>query len=121
MTGFTSSFPTRKTYLSEEDYWSDGVIGAARKYSDELDHGAWWYEGPLRRFPIRVTFVEAAGEVIAVFLAGEYRDQIEVLASGMTKADVRLHLERWAEHCGEPDSLQWVRNQLRDFPPRLDS
>ncbi len=86
-----------------------------RRLSGKCDYGVWWQDDrPFPRF--RVSYIKATGEVYAVELIGVGR--VELL--GQVQPDEGDHYYRtldkiltgWADHCGEPGGLSWVRSRL---------
>jgi hypothetical protein len=83
-----------------------------RVRSRELDVGLWWREdlgGPLHR----AAWVNDTGELYLVRLgpADGGGGLVEVLARVADRALLDGVLEGWREHCGEPRSLQWLRER----------
>jgi len=107
------------TYRSLEEFYG---ANPARRASGEADYGVWWL-GDSPRPHWRVSYVHATGEVYAAQLGGE----VEVL--GVVPPDeehigaldqpwepyyrtLDKILDGWAEHCGQPGGLAWVRERL---------
>ena len=126
--------PQAKRFSSIEDFYS---ANEERRRSGEADYGVWWTEpGVVGNW--RVSYVRATGEVYAVhFRSGgevevlgivppdpdewkqmrtEYRvSGIGVANKGRYYETLDRILEGWADRCGSPGSLSWVREQLRFF------
>jgi hypothetical protein len=84
-----------------------------RVRSRELDVGLWWREGldgPLHR----AAWVGDTGELYLVRLgpAEEGGGLVEVLARLEDRARLELVLAGWRERCGEPCSLEWLRERV---------
>lgn len=83
-----------------------------RVHSRELDVGLWWREaadGPLHR----AAWVSDTGELYLVRLgpAADGGGRVEVLASVEDRELLERVLDGWRERCGEPRSLQWLRER----------
>ena len=110
------------TYPSIEAFYSENE---ARRRSPEADYGVWWHDGVGSEF-WRVSYIQVTGEVYAV---NHQRDQVEVL--GVVPPDqedplvpgrrvwgrtyyqtLDRILDGWSEHCGQLNSLAWVREKL---------
>lgn len=96
----------------EEFYDVTTDQGKKRYFSRELDFGVQWRDGYM--YPtFRVTWVEATGEVYAVRLINDEREQpIEILGIVDSEAKVEEYLKGWADKCTGLNSLDWVRNIL---------
>ncbi|MDP2946149.1 MAG: hypothetical protein Q8N61_01690 [bacterium] len=111
-----------KTYANSEEFYHEDP---RRRSSGEADYGVWWLADERSRSHWRVSYVHATGEVYAVELGGA--GPVEVL--GIVPPDeehVGPHhrpweryyrtldkiLEGWAEHCGQPGGLKWVKERL---------
>ncbi len=80
--------------------------------SRELDVGLWWREaidGPLHR----AAWVSETGELYLVRLgpAADGGGRVEVLASVADGEQLERALTGWREHCGQPQSLTWLRER----------
>lgn len=92
----------------------------ARRRSGEADYGVWWMEPERPRMYWRVSYVAATGEVYALQFAGA-GGQVEVL--GVFPPDegpnyykgLDALLEGWADRCGQPGSLAWVKEKLAPY------
>lgn len=93
-----------RAYSSIEAYYTD-VPGARR--SGEVDFGVWWFDA--EREPWRVSWVRATGDVYAVRTNG---GQVIVLGNMSNRRELEQRLDGWAEVCGKPHSLDWVRKRL---------
>jgi hypothetical protein len=83
-----------------------------RVRSRELDVGLWWRDaadGPLHR----AAWISDTGELYLVRLgpADEGGGLVEVLGSAEDSDRLEGALEGWRERCGEPSSLQWLRER----------
>jgi hypothetical protein len=83
-----------------------------RVRSRELDVGLWWREdvdGPLHR----AAWISDTGELYLVRLgpAAEGGGRVEVLALVEDRELLERVLDGWRERCGEPLSLQWLRER----------
>jgi len=91
-----------------------------RVLSREHDVGLWWREGvagPLHR----AAWVSATGELYLVRLGASSAGGgwVEVLARVDSRERLEDVLDGWRERCGEPRSLQWLRERLaRRLPAR---
>lgn len=89
-----------------------------RADSREFDVGLWWRDdahGPLHR----AAWVSVTGELYLVRL-GPSEDgggEVEVLAAIQDREALEQTLDGWRERCGEPRSLQWLRERAA-FVPR---
>lgn len=111
---------TRRTWASIEAFYADpqDYVGEHRRLSPESDYGVWWREGGRNMPPWRVSFVDKTSEVYAFCQGGgSYSGHVELLAEGVPKKEVEELLDGWAEKCGEPGSLLWVRQQLFAWAP----
>jgi hypothetical protein len=83
-----------------------------RVRSRELDVGLWWREdadGPLHR----AAWIGDTGELYLARLgpAAEGGGRVEVLARVGDRELLEGVLDGWRERCGEPGSLQWLRER----------
>jgi hypothetical protein len=83
-----------------------------RVRSRELDVGLWWREaedGPLHR----AAWVSDTGELYLVRLgpAADGGGHVEVLATVEDRELLEGVFDGWRERCGEPRSLQWLRER----------
>ena len=113
-------------YPSLEAFYSENE---ARRRSPEADYGVWWKDGGSDELWC-VSYVQATGEVYAVHIGG-----VEILGivppdpDERTRGDLRRELtyyrtldrilEGWAEHCGRPGGLAWVRERLSEAGEQL--
>ncbi|HWF25995.1 MAG TPA: hypothetical protein VG275_11135 [Solirubrobacteraceae bacterium] len=98
-----------------------------REFSPEVDFGVWWRnEGESQTW--RVSWVRDTGEVYAV-TAGRPEEVLAVLADSAGRPHPREHvdwlLDGWGERCGDPGSLDWVRDRVgahraKDHAPARD-
>lgn len=84
-----------------------------RVRSRELDVGLWWREdadGPLHR----AAWIGDTGELYLVRLgpAADGGGHVEVLARIDDRELLEGVLDGWRERCGEPRSLQWLRERV---------
>lgn len=91
-----------------------------RKHSPEVDYGVWWRDG--QAYPTyRVSFIVDTGELYAIDVNEK---SVEILAIftefGLEKYDdearkkfVESVMAGWAEKCGDIDSLEWVRECVK--------
>jgi hypothetical protein len=105
----TIEAPSRERYDSLARFYN---ADERRVRSRELDVGLWWREeldGPLHR----AAWVSDTGELYLVRLgpAGEGGGVVEVLAQLDDRALLECTLDGWRERCGEPRSLQWLRQR----------
>lgn len=107
----------------KEFFDSNTELGKKRERSPELDFGVHWRDG--RNWPTyRVSWIQDTGEVYAyennsgkIEILGTVKSDItldELHKAGKNYRDLRVEqlLKDWADHCGEINGLQWVRNQL---------
>jgi hypothetical protein len=95
------TFPTLEAFYSADE---------RRRRSGELDFGVWWRDGST--WPTyRVSWIEATGELYAIAQAGSRR--VEVLGHFGARGAVEAGLRGWANQCGGPNSLAWVRRRAR--------
>ena len=96
-----------------------------RRWSGEADYGVHWRLAGWE-YRWRVSYVQATGEVYAVH-QGSTIGPVFVLAlvepdvvnEGSTYYDtVDGILDGWAQQCGHPDSLRWVKDRLNVYRPR---
>jgi hypothetical protein len=85
---------------------------ARRVRSRELDVGLWWRDaedGPLHR----AAWVSDTGELYLVRLgpAADGGGHVEVLAWVEDRELLEGVFDGWRERCGEPRSLQWLRER----------
>ena len=115
-------------YSSLEQFYA---ANEARRRSPEADYGVWWHDGVRCQF-WRVSYVQATGEVYA---RRHQHGQVEVLGVVPPDPDERRSnglpygktyyrtldrlLEGWAEHCGRPGGLAWVRDRLAEAGEQL--
>jgi hypothetical protein len=111
--------PSRERYESLARFYN---ADERRVRSREFDVGLWWREdvdGPLHR----AAWVSDTGELYLVRLgpAEDGGGLVEVLARVENRALLDGLLDGWRERCGEPRSLQWLRERaaLR-FPASAD-
>jgi hypothetical protein len=110
----------RPTDFAAEDLQRERYDSLARFYnaderrvrSRELDVGLWWREevdGPLHR----AAWVSDTGELYLVRLgpADDGGGLVEVLARVEDRALLDGVLDGWRERCGEPRSLEWLRER----------
>jgi hypothetical protein len=105
----TIEAPARERYDSLARFYN---ADERRVCSRELDIGLWWREeldGPLHR----AAWVSDTGELYLVRLgpAGEGGGVVEVLAQLEDRALLDCTLAGWRERCGEPRSLEWLRER----------
>jgi hypothetical protein len=84
-----------------------------RVRSRESDVGLWWREsaeGPLHR----AAWVRDTGELYLVRLGPPEQGggEVEVLAHVAEQEQLERALEGWQGHCGEPQSLIWLRRRV---------
>ena len=96
-----------------------------RRRSPEADYGCWWLNGANHFERWSVSYIQMTGEVYA---KSNQRGIVEVLGIVPPDPDVRHSnglpygktyyrtldklLEGWAEHCGRPGGLEWIRERL---------
>jgi hypothetical protein len=91
-----------------------------RQHSGEADYGVWWLNGQMTYPRYRISYIHATGEV---YVINQNSREVEVL--GVVKPDddgdyngrcfyVTLDkiLDGWADKCGQPNGLQWVKERL---------
>lgn len=91
-----------------------------RASSRERDVGLWWREdarGPLHR----AAWVNDTGELYLVRLGPTEQGggQVEVLATIADDEQLERELEGWREHCGQPQSLSWLRSRTARVTGRV--
>ncbi len=101
--------PPRERYESLARFYN---ADERRVRSRELDVGLWWREaadGPLHR----AAWVSDTGELYLVRLgpAADGGGRVEVLARVEDRELLEGVLDGWRERCGEPRSLQWLRER----------
>jgi hypothetical protein len=101
--------PARERYDSLAHFYN---ADERRTSSRELDVGLWWREkldGPLHR----AAWVSDTGELYLVRLGhpDEGGGAVEVLARFADRALLDCMLDGWRERCGEPRSLEWLRER----------
>jgi hypothetical protein len=107
--GFATEDPPRERYDSLAHFYN---ADERRVRSRELDVGLWWREdadGPLHR----AAWVNDTGELYLVRLgpADVGGGLVEVLARVDDRALLDSVLDGWRERCGEPRSLEWLRER----------
>jgi hypothetical protein len=110
----TIEAPVRERYDSLARFYN---ADERRVRSRELDVGLWWREeldGPLHR----AAWVSDTGELYLVRLgpAAEGGGAVEVLARLEDRSLLDGALDGWRDRCGEPDSLQWLRERAALSP-----
>ena len=83
-----------------------------RKHSPERDVGLYWREG-VSGHTYRAAWLADTGELIIV-RHGPINDGgglVEVLGVFPDFEDVEAALEGWEEVCGEPNSVDWLRER----------
>lgn len=108
------NYPTLEAFYDEDP---------RRRTSGEADYGCWWQDD--RSFPrYRVSYIEATGEVYKLALRPGGDGEVQVLAvvppdpveeprsRSLYYRTLDRILDGWAEHCGPPDGITWVRRQL---------
>ena len=114
-----SMFPTLDAYYADD---------LRRRRSPEADYGVHWrLNGWDYRW--RVSYVRDTGEVYALH-QGRTIGPLFILASvppdpvpdgdrrSLYYASLDAILDGWAEQCGRPDSLRWVRDRLANHRPQ---
>ncbi len=101
--------PPRERYDSLARFYN---ADERRVRSRELDVGLWWREaadGPLHR----AAWVSDTGELYLVRLGptADGGGHVEVLATVEDRELLEGALDGWRERCGEPRSLQWLRER----------
>ena len=107
-------FPQRnRIYPSLDAFYADNPD---RQMSGESDYGTHW-TNPGQSYPLwRVSYIQKTGEVYAVQLGGA--GVVQVLGTLAPDQDDIYYrtlnhvLDGWAEVCGQPGSLDWVRRRL---------
>ena len=97
-----------------ESFYSAGVN---RRHSQESDYGVHWRQGTDTSDRWRVSYIRATGEIYA---RREYRPLIALLGvvppdeaeRGPWRRTLERILEAWADRCGKPGGLEWVRDRL---------
>jgi hypothetical protein len=87
---------------------------ARRRCSTEIDFGVWWFEGDPFAFgrpSYRVSWIEDTGEFYAF---NNQTKDVEWLGYAATEQEADALLGGWADVCGKPTSLPWVRSALAD-------
>ena len=114
-----------KRFSSLEAFYADDE---ARRRSGEADYGVWWSEpGVVGNW--RVSYVRDTGEIYATLLRGRgQHGRVDILAVVPPDEGRRYYespealnelLSGWADRCGRPDSLSWVRAQLKQYRPEV--
>ena len=111
--GSASLFPGLESFYS---------AGTNRRDSEEFDYGFHWRQGTDLADRWRVSYIRATGEVYAT---REYRPLVVVLGvvppdeaeGGPYYRTLEHILDGWADHCGKPGGLEWVRDRLAMYPP----
>ncbi len=108
-TDFVLEAPPRERYDSLARFYN---ADERRVHSRELDVGLWWREdadGPLHR----AAWISDTGELYLVRLgpASAGGGCVEVLARVDDRELLEGVLDGWRERCGEPRSLQWLRER----------
>ncbi|MCW3020050.1 MAG: hypothetical protein JWN10_2358, partial [Solirubrobacterales bacterium] len=116
--GFSTDGAVRERYDSLARFYN---ADERRIRSRELDVGLWWREaidGPLHR----AAWVGDTGELYLVRLgpAADGGGRVEVLASVAERELLERVLAGWREHCGQPQSLTWLRERASLTPLASD-
>jgi hypothetical protein len=90
-----------------------------RVESRECDVGLWWRDelhGPLHR----AAWVSDTGELYLVRLGPDEQGggRVEVLATVAERERLESVLDGWRERCGEPRSLEWLRERAAHLGSR---
>lgn len=106
----TAGYPSLASFYTADE---------RRIQSRELDVGLWWreqQEGPLHR----AAWVMDTGELYLVRLgpAADGGGRVEMLARVDDREQLESVLEGWREHCGEPRSLNWLRERAARLSER---
>ena len=102
----------RTTYSSLAEFYNEDP---QRQHSGEADYGVWWQD--TRPYPRwRVSYIKDTGEVYAVELSLGGRVMVlghaEPDSEGLYYRTLDGILDGWAEVCGQPAGLAWVRQRL---------
>ncbi len=89
-----------------------------RRLSGEADYGVWWKDGD-KTFPnYRVSYIRDTGEIYA---AACQDGEVQLLGTCPPDEGFDTYyrtldriLEGWADECGKPNGLAWVRRRLQD-------
>ena len=101
-----------KTYRDLKEFYNEDT---RRLHSVAAGYGVWWKDGD-KNFPYyRVSYVQSTGEVYAVasngrsvMILGTWPPDVgEIYYASLDKV-----LEGWAERCGPPGGIQWIRGKL---------
>jgi hypothetical protein len=97
-----------RSYRSLAQFYAD----PRRRASRERDFGLWWRDRS-GRCACRAAWVESTGELYIAHLAwgGRPGGRVEQLGSAATPAELERLLPGWRERCGEPGSLEWLRER----------
>ena len=106
--GSASLFPDLETFYS---------AGVNRRRSQESDYGVHWRQGADLSDRWRVSYIQATGEVYA---RREYSSLVALLGvvppdegeGGPWYRTLERILDGWADRCGKPGGLEWVRGRL---------
>jgi hypothetical protein len=109
--------PRAARYKSLESFYA---ADARRVQSRECDVGLWWREsaeGPLHR----AAWIRDTGELYLVRLGPPEQGggQVEVLAQITEHQRLEHVLSGWRRHCGEPQSLSWLRERVAHLGSRV--
>lgn len=113
------------TFPSVEAFYADDE---RRRLSPEWDYGVWWCDEAGGVY--RLTWVCDTGELIVVHLSGPIYGRllgadalvvsagrelaVAVVAVVEGEENVEALLDGWAQVCGEPESLAWVLERVRE-------
>jgi hypothetical protein len=107
-------------YLGIEQFYDEDWT---RRATGETDYGVWWREQHRPSPTWRVSYIQGTGEVYANQLGGNR--WVEVLGVVPPDEGENYHqtldqlLEGWSDVCGQPGSLDWVREKVRQAERRM--
>lgn len=110
----------KRIFQDIEEFYSDNE---ERRFSGEADYGVWWKSGHEDHSSYRISYVEKTGEIYIVEEGFKNKGFIALLAivppdnreGGLYYRTLETILEGWADMCGKPNGIEWVKERLRPY------
>lgn len=109
------SNPPGRMWINIEGFYADDE---RRRRSGEVDYGVMWTTDAYHWPRYRVSYVIDTGELYALCLS---HGPVELLGVFIDREACERALAGWAEACGEPHSLEWVRRRAREHGVPVDT